>query len=67
VDFAQLADLSLREVFWVTRAKENMQYRVVRKLQPGPAGNLLRDDLIRLTGAASKTYPVELRRVVARV
>ena len=67
VDFAHLAALSLREVFWVTRAKENMQYRVVRKFQPGADGNLLRDDLIRLTGAAGKAYPVELRRVVALV
>jgi IS4 transposase len=57
----------LREVFWVTRAKENMQYRVVRKFQPGADGNLLRDDLIRLTGAAGKAYPVELRRVVALI
>ncbi len=67
VDFAHLAALSLREVFWVTRAKENMQYRVVRKFQPGADGNLLRDDLIRLTGAAGKAYPVELRRVVALI
>jgi hypothetical protein len=67
VDFAHLAALALREVFWVTRAKENMQYRVVRKFQPGADGNLLRDDLIRLTGAAGKAYPVELRRVVALI
>jgi hypothetical protein len=67
VDFAPLADLSLREVFWVTRAKENMQFRVVRRFQSGPDGNLLRDDLIQLTGAAGQAYPVELRRVVALV
>jgi hypothetical protein len=67
VDFAHLADLSLREVFWVTRAKDNMQYRVSRKFQPGADGNLLRDDLIRLTGTAGKVYPVELRRVTALV
>ena len=35
VDFAHLADLSMREVFWVTRAKDNLQFRVVRKLQDG--------------------------------
>jgi hypothetical protein len=67
VDFAHLADLSMREVFWVTRAKENMQFRVVRRFQSGPDGNLLRDDLIQLTGAASQAHPVELRRVVALV
>jgi Transposase DDE domain/Domain of unknown function (DUF4372) len=67
VDFTHLADLSLREVFWVTRAKDNLQYRVVRRLQPGRAGNILRDDLIQLTGPARKAYPVELRRVVSLV
>ena len=48
VDFGHLADLSMREVFWVTRAKDNLQCRVVRRLQHGRAGNILRDDLIRL-------------------
>ncbi len=28
VDFSHLADLSVRQVFWVTRAKENLCYRV---------------------------------------
>jgi hypothetical protein len=67
VDFAHLADLSMREVFWVTRAKDNLCYRVVRKLQHGRAGNILRDDLIQLTGPAAQAYPVTLRRVVALV
>jgi len=67
VDFAHLADLSMREVFWVTRAKDNLQFRIVRKFQDGTLGNILRDDLIVLTGPAAKDYPVELRRVVARV
>jgi hypothetical protein len=68
VDFAHLADLAMRDVAWVTRAKENLQYRVVRKFQDGADGPILRDDLIRLTSAPSaKAYPVELRRVVARV
>jgi hypothetical protein len=67
MDFAHLADLSMREVFWVTRAKENLQFRVVRRLQSGPEGNLLRDDVIQLTGVAGQAYPFELRRVVALV
>ena len=68
VDFAHLADLSARDVFWVTRAKENLRSRVVRKFQHGVAGNLLRDDLIALTNPpVKKVYPVELRRVVALV
>jgi hypothetical protein len=67
VDFAHLADLSQREVFFVTRAKDNLQFRVVRKLQDGRFGNILRDDLIELTGPAAKDYPVGLRRIVAMV
>jgi DDE family transposase/uncharacterized protein DUF4372 len=67
VDFTHLADLSMREVFWVTRAKDNLRCRVKCKLQHGRHGNILRDDLIRLTGPARKAYPVELRRVVAWV
>ncbi len=67
LDFAHLADLAMREVFWVTRAKDNLQCRVVTKLQAGPDGNILRDDLVALTGPTEKFYPVELRRVTARV
>src|SRR5580658_1122555 len=33
VDFGHLADLSMREVFWVTRAKDNMQYEVEKYCQ----------------------------------
>ena len=67
VDFEHLADLSMREVFFVTRAKDNLLFRVVRKFQGGTFGNILRDDLIALTGPAAKDYPVALRRIVARV
>ena len=68
VDFTHLAALSLREVFWVTRAKDNLRFRVCRRLQSGREANILRDDLIELTSTPTqKAYPVELRRVVALV
>jgi hypothetical protein len=68
VDFAHLADLSMREVFWVTRAKENLNCRVVRPLQVGAFGKILRDDLIELQTPVSRdAYPVALRRIVALV
>ena len=68
VDFAHLADLAIREVFWVTRAKDNLDYRVVRKFQRGRLGNILADDLIALTTPKSlKAYPNWMRRVVALV
>jgi hypothetical protein len=68
VDFEHLADLSMREIFWVTRAKENLSFRVVRCCQHGAAGKILRDDLIQLQTPASRAdYPVTLRRIVALV
>ena len=66
--FEHLADLSMREVFWVTRAKENLSFRVVRCLQHGVAGKIRRDDLIQLqTPTTLADYPVVLRRIVALV
>lgn len=65
LDFAHLADLVLRGVFWVTRAKDNLRCRVVRQFQHGRRGPILRDDLIRFSGPARQQYPVELRRVGA--
>jgi Transposase DDE domain/Domain of unknown function (DUF4372) len=67
LDFDHLADLSVREVFWVTRAKDNLQYRLLRPFQDRSFGNLLRDDLIALTSPAAQKYPLPLRRVVAQV
>ena len=68
VDFAHLADLCMRLVFWVTRAKDNLRFKVVRRYQRGAVGKVLRDDLIRLTTPASrKDYPELMRRIVALV
>ena len=68
VDFAHLADLCQRLVFWVTRAKDNLNYTVARRYQKGAVGKILRDDLIRLqTPASRKEYPEMMRRIVARV
>lgn len=68
VAFAHLFDLFLRGVFWVTRSKENLQFRVVRKLQRGRVGNIIRDDLVRLKHPKSRQdYPECMRRVIALV
>ena len=68
IDFSHLADLAMREVFWVTRAKDNMKYKVVKRYQKTAVGKILSDDLIRLTSPASRQdYPELLRRVVALV
>jgi hypothetical protein len=68
VDFAHLADLCMRMVFWVTRAKDNLRFKVVRRYQRGAVGKILRDDLIRLTTPASrKDFPERMRQIVALV
>lgn len=56
LDFAHLFDLLQRGVFWVTRAKENLAFKVIGEL-PARAGHILRDQLIVLTSAtAGKDY-----------
>lgn len=68
VDFGHLWDLTAREVFWVTRAKENMRYRVRKRLLKNPAGRILRDERIVPTGAETRgKYPGAMRLVRAVV
>lgn len=68
VDFAHLHELDQRRVWWVTRAKDNLQCRVVKRRLKKPDGKILRDDEIVLTGTVSfGRYPTRLRRVVALV
>jgi len=66
INFRHLFNLHQRGVFWVTRAKDNMSYRVRKKLQHKrkPGSKIIRDDLVILTTAKSKEqYPEKLRRV----
>ena len=51
--------------WFVTRAKRNMAYRVVKKRKVSGRGNVLRDEEIEFTGYdASHKYPHRLRRIV---
>lgn len=68
VDYKHLYDLDGRGVFWVTRAKDNMKYRCVKRRIKRPADKILRDDEIVLSIEASrKHYPDRLRFVRAIV
>ena len=68
VDFEHLYALEQRGVCWVTRAKDNLKYRCVKRRLKRPEGRILRDDIIVLcTPASRKSYPVRLRRVQALV
>jgi hypothetical protein len=67
VDFTHLSDLDTRGVFWVTRAKDNMQYDVIKQ-HTSPKGNILGDVLVKLkTPKSRKAYPKMLRLITADV
>jgi len=66
VDFEHLRDLDKRGVFWVTRAKENMAYEVVKKMPRSKDERILRDEIIQLSNP-DKPAPELMRRVVALV
>lgn len=68
MDLIHLYGLEQRGVWWITRAKENMQYRVLKSRQHKPQGKILRDEEIILTGQVShQRYGARLRRIVAWV
>lgn len=60
VDFDHLADLDARGVWWVTRAKDNMSFRVRRNLVKDE-GKIVRDQMVQIDGGRV------LRRVQAWV
>lgn len=49
VDFDHLADLDARGVWWVTRAKDNMSFRVRRNLIKDE-GKIVRDQMVQIEG-----------------
>ncbi len=68
INFAHLHALEMRGILWVTRAKDNMSFRVCKKLLRKPTDKILRDDLIVLKAPKSRAqYPKRLRRVVMLV
>ena len=67
VDYEHLNHLSGRDVFWVSRAKKNMNYEVMGQ-HSEPKGNIISDQRIKLyLDKAQKDYPDEFRRVEAQV
>ena len=64
-DYALFAKWTDREVFFVTRLKENAAFEVVESAMGPLPRNILADEIIRFTGAqATKHCPHVLRRVV---
>jgi hypothetical protein len=68
VDFHPLAALNQTGVFWVTRTKQSLCFRVKKKLLKKPKGNILADELVILKHDKSRAnYPQEMRRIRALV
>ena len=67
IDYEHLYELDQREIFWVTRSKDNMAYDVVDE-RPSYNQQILTDQIIRLTSPnAQNDYPKLLRLVTALV
>ncbi len=66
--FDHLYELTGRGIWWVGRAKDNMNCRVVGTLATTSHKRILRDELIEMVVEKTKeAYPVTLRRVTAMV
>ena len=63
VDFDHLSDLNARGVWWVTRAKDNFKYHVVKNLTTGHGG-IVKDQIVSLKG---RHKGMQVRRVDAWV
>ena len=66
VDFQHLRDLDERGVYWVTRAKDNMAYEVLKKAPKSADPKILKDEVIRLSNP-NQPAPELMRRIVALV
>jgi hypothetical protein len=68
VDFIHLSVLNGDGVFWVTRSKESLCFRVVKKLPKATDKRILNDELVMLKNKDSRAnYPEAMRRVRALV
>jgi hypothetical protein len=68
IDYAHLFDLTERGIFWVSRLKESMKLRCVKRLLRKPEGRILRDDIVLVQNHDKRQdYPQRLRRIVALV
>jgi len=64
-DYAQFGRWTAEGVFFVTRMKDNAKCKVVKRRQVPQNSNVLRDEVIRLTGVgAAEKCPHLLRRIV---
>jgi len=66
-DFGWLASLSARDIYFVTRMKKNIRYRIVERRKLKRKDIIKCDQIIELTGVnTQKKYPFRLRRIRAK-
>ncbi len=64
VDFKRLFTINLSQVFYVTRAKENFNFKRVNSAKSDKTNGIICDQIVKLKGVKSSTYyPVVLRRI----
>jgi hypothetical protein len=64
VDYKWLNDLDSKEIYFVTRAKENMDYQVTHTKECNLSKGFISDEHIKLAGYKAKSdHPYTLRRV----
>ncbi len=64
IDFQWLYSIDLKKAFFVTRAKSNMDYRVIGQHKPASSNGIISDEIIELTGVkTSGYYPEKLRMI----
>jgi len=66
IKFPFLYELTERDIFFVSRAKDNMDYEVVGQHR-APKGKIKRDEYIKLKGKTATKYPDRLRLIEAEV
>jgi len=68
IDYKHLYSLTERGVFWVSRVKDNMRLRCVKRLLDKPQGRILRDDIVIVENPDKRIdYPKKMRRITAIV
>ena len=67
VDFPHLYDLFLRGIFWVTRTKENHQFKVLKRRKNKNPKILADEEVLPANEDTREKYPKRMRRVRALV
>ena len=64
VDFKRFFTINLSQAFYVTRAKENFNFKRISSVKPDKTNGIICDQIAKLKGVKSSTYyPVVLRRI----